>query len=159
MFCQLLRVDPAKAGILFPLFYEVYDVCKWLGTFRSYFVCFHITVSHFRHNADLSESVKHIKMLVRYNLPSVCIRLILSIYGVVCFQFTNFSFDDCENILLHHIMTKSQIGERASEWSEWSERVRVSEWVSEWVREGGREGGREGFIEHFSCWINPVELW
>ena len=39
------------------------------------FVCLQITPSHYHHYADLSKGIEPIKCLVRYMLPSVCLRL------------------------------------------------------------------------------------
>ena len=38
-------------------------------------------------------------------IKSIISVIIYAIYGTVCFQFTHFSFDDCQNILLHFAAT------------------------------------------------------
>ena len=75
------------------------------------FVCLYITPSQYHHCANLSKDIELIKCLSYILLSSVSkIRHILSvihytIYGAVCFQFTRFPCDDCENI--HFVLLSS----------------------------------------------------
>ena len=68
------------------------------------FVCLYITPSHYHNCANCIWRHWTYKMLVRFNLSSVWVRLStfsqLSIiqFGTVCFQFTHFLCDDWENI-------------------------------------------------------------
>ena len=67
------------------------------------FVCLYITPSHYHHCANLSEDIELINARQIYFVECVSkIEHILSvthhtIYGAVCFQFTHFHCDDCEN--------------------------------------------------------------
>ena len=86
---------------------SVYGICKWSDTLWPVgrvrlFVDYTISLS------SLCRFIwKHwtTKMLVRYMMPSVCLRLrqfsqlsLYSLYGAVCLQLTQFSCDDRENV-------------------------------------------------------------
>ena len=71
-------------------------------------VCLYITVPHYHHHADLSESFEPLKWLSgKFCLECVSkIKSILSnifheIYGAVRIQLTHFSYDDCEIRVLY----------------------------------------------------------
>ena len=89
------------------LFDEVIMNCKWSDTLWP--------VGRVRLFADYTISLSSLcrliwkhwttKMLVRYMMPSVCLRLrqfsqlsLYSLYGAVCLQLTQFSCDDRENV-------------------------------------------------------------
>ena len=67
------------------------------------FVCLYIIPSHYHHCANLSVDIELMKCLQDI-LFRVCEHILLvihySIYGAVCFQFTQFSHGGWENILL-----------------------------------------------------------
>ena len=98
---------PGKPGIYFHYFCAVYDECKysdtfWLADRIRVFVQYTISVASLR---KLIWRHWTYKMLVRYIMPSVWVRLSIispvihySMCGAVCFQFTHFSCDDLENI-------------------------------------------------------------
>ena len=65
---------PGTLGPCFHYWCSVYSICKWSDTLVM-FVCLQITPSHYHHYADLSEGIELLKCLVRYMLPSVCLRL------------------------------------------------------------------------------------
>ena len=86
---------------------SVYGICKWSDTLWP--------VGRVRSFADYTISLSSLcrliwkhwttKMLVRYMMPSVCLRLrqfsqlsLYSLYGAVCLQLTQFSCDDRENV-------------------------------------------------------------
>ena len=86
---------------------SVYGICKWSDTLWP--------VGRVRLFADYTISLSSLcrliwkhwttKMLVRYIMPSVCLRLrqfsqlsLYSLYGAVCLQLTQFSCDDRENV-------------------------------------------------------------
>ena len=86
---------------------SVYGICKWSDTLWP--------VGRVRLFADYTISLSSLcrliwkhwttKMLVRYMMPSVCLRLrqlsqlsLYSLYGAVCLQLTQFSCDDRENV-------------------------------------------------------------
>ena len=103
-------IHPYIPGTLGPCFHywcSVYGICKWSDTLWH--------VGRVRLFADYTISLsslcrliwKHwtIKMLVRYMMPSVCLRLrqfsqlsLYSLYGAVCLQLTQLSCDDRENV-------------------------------------------------------------
>ena len=71
------------------------------------FVCFHITVPHYHHYADVSEGTELLKCLS----GTFCrvIKSILSvIFRAICILLIHFSYDDCENtctlFYYHHQM-------------------------------------------------------
>ena len=95
-----LRVE-GKCGL------HIYGICKWSDTLWP--------VGRVRLFADYTISLSSLcrviwkhwttKMLVRYMMPSVCLRLrqfsqlsLYSLYGAVCLQLTQFSCDDRENV-------------------------------------------------------------
>ena len=108
IFCHLLHIYPGNTGTLFPLLmFSLWYFCKWLDTLWPVgrvclFVDYTISLS------SLCRLIwKHwtTKMLVRYMMPSVCLRLrqfsqlsLYSLYGAVCPQLTQFSCDDRENV-------------------------------------------------------------
>ena len=77
IFCHLLHIYPGKTGTLFPIWYSVYGICKrsdtlWPAGRVRLFANYTISLSSlcrliWRHWTT--------KMLVRYMLPSVCLRL------------------------------------------------------------------------------------
>ena len=107
IFCHLLHIYPGNTGTLFPLLISVYGICKWSDTLWP--------VGRVRLFADYTISLSSLcrliwkhwttKMLVRYMMPSVCLRLrqfsqlsLYSLYGAVCLQLTQLSCDDRENV-------------------------------------------------------------
>ena len=97
---------PGTLGPCFHYWCSVYGICKWSDTLWPVgrvrlFVDYTISLS------SLCRLIwKHwtTKMLVRYMMPSVCLRLrqfsqlsLYSLYGAVCLQLTQFSCDDREN--------------------------------------------------------------
>ena len=98
---------PGTLGPCFHYWCSVYGICKWSDTLWP--------VGRVRLFADYTISLSSLcrliwkhwttKMLVRYMMPSVCLRLrqfsqlsVYSIYGAVCLQLTQFSCDDRENV-------------------------------------------------------------
>ena len=75
------------------------------------FVCLYITSSYYHHCANLSEDIERIKCLPDIFVECMSkIKHIFSvihytIYGAVCFQFTDFHWDDRENI--HFVLLSS----------------------------------------------------
>ena len=99
-------VTPQTYIICFHYWCSVYGICKWSDTLWP--------VGHVRLFADYTNSLSSLcrlmwkhwttKMLVRYMMPSVCLRLrqfsqlsLYSLYGAVCLQLTQFC-DDRENV-------------------------------------------------------------
>ena len=93
--------------IYFHYWCSVYGICKWSDTLWP--------VGRVRLFADYTISLSSLcrliwkhwttKMLVRYMMPSVCLRLrqfsqlsLYSLYGAVCLQLTQLSCDDRENV-------------------------------------------------------------
>ena len=98
---------PGTLGPCFHYWCSVYGICKWSDTLWPVgrvclFADYTISLS------SLCRLIwKHwtTKMLVRYMMPSVCLRLrqfsqlsLYSLYGAVCLQLTQFSCDDRENV-------------------------------------------------------------
>ena len=98
---------PGTLGPCFHYWCSVYGICKWSDTLWP--------VGRVRLFADYTISLSSLcrliwkhwttKMLVRYMMPSVCLRLrqfsqlsLYSLYGAVCLQLTQFSCDDRENV-------------------------------------------------------------
>ena len=98
---------PGTLGPCFHYWCSVYGICKWSDTLWP--------VGRVRLFADYTISLSSLcrliwkhwttKMLVRYMMPSVCLRLrqfsqlsLYSLYGAVCLQLTQFSCDDWENV-------------------------------------------------------------
>ena len=98
---------PGTLGPCFHYWCSVYGICKWSDTLWP--------VGRVRLFADYTISLSSLcrliwkhwttKMLVRYMVPSVCLRLrqfsqlsLYSLYGAVCLQLTQFSCDDWENV-------------------------------------------------------------
>ena len=98
---------PGTLGPCFHYWCSVYGICKWSDTLWP--------VGRVRLFADYTNSLSSLcrliwkhwttKMLVRYMMPSVCLRLrqfsqlsLYSLYGAVCLQLTQFSCDDRENV-------------------------------------------------------------
>ena len=98
---------PGTLGPCFHYWCSVYGICKWSDTLWP--------VGRVRLFADYTTSLSSLcrliwkhwttKMLVRYMMPSVCLRLrqfsqlsLYSLYGAVCLQLTQFSCDDRENV-------------------------------------------------------------
>ena len=94
-------------GPCFHYWCSVYGICKWSDTLWP--------VGRVRLFADYTISLSSLcrliwkhwttKMLVRYMMPSVCLRLrqfsqlsLYSLYGAVCLQLTQLSCDDRENV-------------------------------------------------------------
>ena len=107
IFCHLLHIYPGNTGTLFHYWCSVYGICKWSDTLWP--------AGRVRLFADYTISLSSLcrliwkhwttKMLVRYMMPSVCLRLrqfsqlsLYSLYGAVCLQLTQFSCDDRENV-------------------------------------------------------------
>ena len=106
IFCHLLHIYiPGTLG--FHYWCSVYGICKWSDTLWP--------VGRVRLFADYTISLSSLcrliwkhwttKMLVRYMMPSVCLRLrqfsqlsLYSLYGAVCLQLTQLSCDDRENV-------------------------------------------------------------
>ena len=97
----------SRLGPCFHYWCSVYGICKWSDTLWP--------VGRVRLFADYTISLSSLcrliwkhwttKMLVRYMMPSVCLRLrqfsqlsLYSLYGAVCLQLTQFSCDDRENV-------------------------------------------------------------
>ena len=97
---------PGTLGPCFHYWCSVYGICKWSDTLWP--------VGRVRLFADYTISLSSLcrliwkhwtsKMLVRYMMPSVCLRLrqfsqlsLYSLYGAVCLQLTQFC-DDRENV-------------------------------------------------------------
>ena len=97
---------PGTLGPCFHYWCSVYGICKWSDTLWP--------VGRVRLFADYTISLSSLcrlmwkhwttKMLVRYLMPSVCLRLrqfsqlsLYSLYGAVCLQLTQFC-DDRENV-------------------------------------------------------------
>ena len=98
---------PGTLGPCFQYWCSVYGICKWSDTLWP--------VGRVRLFADYTISLSSLcrliwrhwttKMLVRYMMPSVCLRLrqfsqlsLYSLYGAVCLQLTQLSCDDRENV-------------------------------------------------------------
>ena len=98
---------PGTLGPCFHYWCSVYGICKWSDTLWP--------VGRVRLFADYTISLSSLckliwkhwttKMLVRYMMPSVCLRLrqfsqlsLYSLYGAVCLQLTQLSCDDRENV-------------------------------------------------------------
>ena len=98
---------PGTLGPCFHYWCSVYGICKWSDTLWP--------VGRVHLFADYTISLSSLcrliwkhwttKMLVRYMMPSVCLRLrqfsqlsLYSLYGAVCLQLTQFSCDDRENV-------------------------------------------------------------
>ena len=98
---------PGTLGPCFHYWCSVYGICKWSDTLWP--------VGRVRLFADYTISLSSLcrliwkhwttKMLVRYMMPSVCLRLrqfsqlsLYSLYGAVCLQLTQFSCDDRNNV-------------------------------------------------------------
>ena len=98
---------PGTLGPCFHYWCSVYGICKWSDTLWP--------VGRVRLFADYTISLSSLcrliwkhwttKMLVRYMMPGVCLRLrqfsqlsLYSLYGAVCLQLTQFSCDDRENV-------------------------------------------------------------
>ena len=98
---------PGTLGPCFHYWCSVYGICKWSDTLWP--------VGRVRLFADYTISLSSLcrliwkhwttKMLVRYMMPRVCLRLrqfsqlsLYSLYGAVCLQLTQFSCDDRENV-------------------------------------------------------------
>ena len=98
---------PGTLGPCFHYWCSVYGICKWSDTLWP--------VGRVRLFADYTISLSSLcrliwkhwttKMLVRYMMPSVCLRLrqfsqlsLYSLYGAVCLQLTQFTCDDRENV-------------------------------------------------------------
>ena len=69
------------------------------------FVCLYITPSHYHHCANFSVDIELMKCLPDIfcrvcKIEHIILVIHYSIYGAVCFQFTQFPHDDRENILL-----------------------------------------------------------
>ena len=108
IFWHLLHIYPGNTGTLFPLLmFSLWYFCKWSDTLWPVgrvrlFVDYTISLS------SLCRLIwKHwtTKMLARYMMPSVCLRLsqfsqlsLYSLYGAVCLQLTQFSCDDRGNV-------------------------------------------------------------
>ena len=109
--CIKTHIDKFKGknheGPCFHYWCSVYGICKWSDTLWP--------VGRVRLFADYTISLSSLckliwkhwttKMLVRYMMPSVCLRLrqfsqlsLYSLYGAVCLQLTQFSCDDRENV-------------------------------------------------------------
>ena len=79
------------------------------------FVCLYITSSHYHHCANLSVDTELMKCLPDIfcrvcKIGHILLVIHYSIYGAVCFQFTHFSRDGWENILLClFIIIKSEV--------------------------------------------------
>ena len=65
---------PGTLGPCFHYWCSIYGISQWSDTLVV-FVCLQITPSHYHHYADLSEGIELLKCLVRYMMPSVCLRL------------------------------------------------------------------------------------
>ena len=68
------------------------------------FVCLHIALPHYHHNADLSEAIELLKCFSdisclewMFKIKSVFLIIYHSIYGTWCIQLTHYSYDDCVN--------------------------------------------------------------
>ena len=68
------------------------------------FVCQHITLAHYHHYADLTESIELLKCLsgtfcfeCLSRIKSILSIIFHAIYGAAFIQFTHFSYNDCEN--------------------------------------------------------------
>ena len=68
------------------------------------FLCLHMTLPHYLHQADLSEGIELLKFLsgIFYldcvsKIKSMLLIICHSIYGAVHIQLTHFSYDDCKN--------------------------------------------------------------
>ena len=98
---------PGTLGPCFHYWCSVYGICKLSDTLWP--------VGRVRLFADYTISLSSLcrliwkhwttKMLVRYMMPSVCLRLrqfsqlsLYSLYGAVCLQLTQFSCDDRDNV-------------------------------------------------------------
>ena len=98
---------PGTLGTCFHYWCSVSGICKWSDTLWP--------VGRVRLFADYTISLSSLcrliwkhwttKMLVRYMMPSVCLRLrqfsqlsLYSLYGAVCLQLTQFSCDDRDNV-------------------------------------------------------------
>ena len=98
---------PGTLGPCFHYWCSVYGICKWSDTLWpvgrvSLFADYTISLSSL---CRLIWKYWTTKMLVRYMMPSVCLRLrqfsqlsLYSLYGAVCLQLTQFSCDDRENV-------------------------------------------------------------
>ena len=69
------------------------------------FICWHITLPHYLHYADISEGIELLKCLSGTfclecvsMMQSILSVIFHAIYGTVCILFTHFSCDDCENM-------------------------------------------------------------
>ena len=98
---------PGTLGPCFHYWCSVYGICKWSDILWP--------VGRVRLFADYTISLSSLcrliwkhwttKIIVRYMMPSVCLRLrqfsqlsLYSLYGAVCLQLTQFSCDDRENV-------------------------------------------------------------
>ena len=107
IFCHLFIYIPGTLGPCFHYWCSVYGICKWSDTLWP--------VGRVRLFVDYTISLSSIcrliwkhwttKMLVRYMMSSMCLRLrqfsqlsLYSLYGAVCLQLTQFSCDDRENV-------------------------------------------------------------
>ena len=106
IFCHLLHIYPGNTGTLFPLLMFSLWYLQMIGYIMACRSC-----SFADYTISLSSLCRLIwkhwttKMLVRYMMPSVCLRLrqfsqlsLYSLYGAVCLQLTQFSCDDRENV-------------------------------------------------------------
>ena len=83
------------------------------------FLCLHITLPHYHHYADLSESIELIKCLSGTfclecvpKIKSMISIIFHAIYRVVHIQLTHFSYDDCGNMCTCYsfiIIIKSEV--------------------------------------------------
>ena len=109
---------PGTLGPCFHYWCSVYGICKWSDTLWP--------VGRVRLFADYTISLSSLcrliwkhwttKMLVRYMMPSVCLRLrqfsqlsLYSLYGAVCLQLTQFSCVDRENVYYLIIIIKPEV--------------------------------------------------
>ena len=83
---------------------------------RVVFVCLHITLSHYHHYTNLSESIEHIKCFQVYSvecvfkIKSTVAIIFYAIYRAVCVQFKNFSLKIVKIFVLRlFIIIKSQM--------------------------------------------------
>ena len=98
---------PGTLGPCFHYWCSVYGICKWSDTLWPV-GCVRLFADYTISLSSLCRLIwKHwtTKMLVRYMMPSVCLRLrqfsqlsLYSLYGAVCLQLTQFSCDDRENV-------------------------------------------------------------
>ena len=95
MFFELLHIYPGRLGG-FSHYFCVHDDWVRYGL-KAAFVCLHITLCHYNHDADLSESIEPI---VRYILLSVCLRLpipSITFYAICVAVFSAFSASSIED--------------------------------------------------------------